>query len=235
MRQEMQFQNEFQMRSPVRKWLEMQGLDQRIEVPLPWGICDVVGASIHQGRAKKRLRLKQTTTIGSDLKFELLHRIPETNVSNAIHIDDLVQSFDGYITESQVVTSVAELAKKKFVLLTANNTVSKQNGWHPLTKKLIAVELKLTRFEEVLQQAISTKQLTSNSFAAMPRQIANRIARSDTARDSLRVNGIGLLAVSKTKCDQLIKPTASEIKVKLPAQMQCVERFWKTFIKDKTS
>ena len=133
------------------------------------------------------------------------------------------------------MTSVGQLVKKKFVVWTENDILTKQNGWHPLQKKLVAIELKMKRFEEALHQATTNKQLTVNSFVAMPIGPANRIARCATSCESLKNNGIGLLAVSPTKCERLIKPIAGEVEVLIPAQMQCVERFWNTYVKDRTS
>lgn len=63
--------------------------------------------------------------------------------------------------------------------------------WMPLASKIVAVELKLSRMSEVVEQAKWHRNYSTQSFIAMPERMAER------AISKAKSWGIGVLAVKK--------------------------------------
>lgn len=226
------FKFESQMREPVRKWLAMRGLQTQCEVPVPWGICDIVAASLNKKKVSARLLQNQRRTIGTDLKVELLCRIISSQPKS---ITELTRTFGGYLSQEEIQNAVDDLAKKNFVEMIDEELVAVVKSWFPLQKRIVAVELKLSRIDDVMQQAIANKQLTNRSYIALPSSVAKRVIKTDRYSERLTAQGLGLLAVWKTKCEELLKPSSRDNYVRVAVQTKCVERFWRSLPKDKTS
>lgn len=81
-------------------------------------------------------------------------------------------------------------------------------AYSPTRLTTMAIELKLTKWQRAIEQAILYRLCSDFSFIALPDRYAHRV---DTAL--LRTCGIGLLAVSvrNGECTEVVAPTRSDL------------------------
>lgn len=221
----MHFALEHDMASPVLGWLLRQRLLVKDEFVLPWGICDFVGLSFDKARLRKRLELGQCRPIGPLHRIELLRRIPDIESGNSVSLSRLQSSEFGPITD--VPSELQKLIDDRFILEDRKGQFQKVNGWVPLHRRIVAVELKLSRVSEALAQAISHRAFATESYVALPTEIAQRMAKSSRASE-FHASGVGILGVTKDSCKVVLPSSSLGIQIEPSIQMHCIERFWRT-------
>lgn len=226
----MTFAYEREMRQPVADWLRKQGLMVKSEFPTPWGICDLVGCSLNKNRVRKRLRLRQTKPITSHLRVHLLSKIPEEQDSATITLEELCESFGGYLDRNRVATEVHRLIRDRFVEESSPGMYFKRNGWVPLHKRLVAVELKLARIDDALHQAINNLGFADESYVALPTETAQRLAARQRQTTSAS-RGIGILAVESCGCKVLVRAQKHSAGAERATQLHSAERFWRPHLR----
>jgi len=228
----MTFDYEHQMVKLAEHWLSSQGLATKREFSTPWGICDLVGCSMNDESAKQRLALGQRKPIGPQIRVMILSRIPDKTEDRSIGLRRLYREFSGFLNENRVALELDRLVKDKFVQITRAGFFKKLNGWMPLHKRLVALELKLTRINDALHQAISNLEFANESYVGIPLEIGKSLINSKKKAEFIH-EGIGILGISKKRCKILLKPNpTSKPQKNQIIQMHCVERFWRTRIKD---
>jgi hypothetical protein len=224
----MTFALEREMSAPVRRWLHRQRLLIKDEFVLPWGICDFVALSFNQTRLQKRLEFGQFQSIGSLHRIELLRQIPDKESGAAVSLHRLQKDAACSFPSTPAIESeLQSLIERHFVVRNPNGSLQKLNGWAPLHNRIVAVEVKLSRISEVLAQAASHRAFASESYVAMPAEIAERTANSSRSSE-FHANGVGILAVTRTACKVVLPSSALGVEVEPTLQMHCVERFWRT-------
>jgi hypothetical protein len=227
----MTFSYEREMLEPAVRWLRGQGLMVKTEFPTPWGICDLVGCSLNKNRVRKRLSLRQTRPIGSLLRVHLLSLIPDELDARSVSVDDLHQAFAGYLDRERIGHEVARLVRDHFVEPTDSGAFYKVNGWMPLHRRLIAVELKLSRVDDAFHQAVNNIGFADESYVGVPTQVAQRlVARKADTRFTGR--GIGVLAIGPSGCEIVLKAARRKRRDDEVVQEHTVERFWLTHVRD---
>lgn len=223
----MTFDCEHQMLNPAEQWLRSQGLATKREFSTPWGICDLVGCSLDEARIRERLALGQSKPIGTQIRVMILSRIPDQGKDRSITLPQLQNEFAGFLDRARITIEVNHLVKDKFVEVTPQGGFQKLNGWVPLHKKIVALELKLARINDALHQAICNREFADASFVGLPMETAQRLIRSKKESEFSR-KGIGLLAINPKACTVLLKPNPIKSFRNQILQMHCVERFWRT-------
>jgi len=226
----MSFAYEREMVEPAARWLRAQGLMVKREFPTPWGICDLVGCSLNKNKVRTRLRLRQTKPIRSQLRVHLLSLMPEQETGNSVGVDDLYRAFEPYLDKQRIEREVQRLVKDRFVHPAGDETFYKLNGWMPLHKRLVAVELKLTRIDDALHQAINNLGFAEESYVALPTDVAKRVVRGKRRADFVE-RGIGVLAVSADDCGMALRAQKQTRRNKNTTQAYAVERFWLPHLK----
>ena len=214
------------MFKPAEAWLKSKDLMVKREFPTPWGICDLVGCSFNKRNVTKRLRLGQKKPIGSHFRMMLLSHIPDENEASPINPAHLVGMFSEFFDEERIISELNRLEEDKFVRKTNSGLLIKLNGWMPLHKKLVALELKLSRIQNVLHQAISHLGFADESYVGLPMQTASRLSRSNAVHPFIK-NGIGIVGLSRTNYKVFRLPRYIQIKTDPVLQAHCVERFWR--------
>ena len=216
------------MTGPVRRWMALSDLLVKSEVISPWGICDLVGVSFRKRNVARRLELGQRNAVTSMTRAALLLQIPDIETKESVSIAELTARCGPFFSEETVLEEAQTLMKGRFVIKEGDR-LQKVNGWMPLQKRLIAIELKLNRIEEAMQQAENNLGFATESYVGLPQKLAVRILES-TRRDEFSERGIGLLAVGHDECNVLIQsrpaPTHNPV-----FQFCCVEKFWRAFTK----
>ena len=226
----MQFDYEYQMVEPAKAWLESKDLMVKREFPTPWGICDLVGCSFNKRNVKKRVRLGQKKPIGSHFRTMLLSHIPEEDEARPIDSARLAAMFSDFFDDEQITSELDRLVRDKFVQKTPTGFFYKLNGWMPLHKRLIALELKLSRVQDVLRQAIGNLEFADESYVGLPMETASRLARSSAVSPFVE-NGIGVIGLDP-KAYKLVMPAKQGRQGADPVlQTHCVERFWRHYPK----
>lgn len=228
------FDFESQMTKPADMWLRSQDMMTKREFTTPWGICDLVGCSLNKRKIKRRLGYGQTKSIGSQLRVMILSLIPDIDEETSTTHRELRSHFDEYFDHNRIDLEIDRLIKGRFVVDTPRGTLQKQNGWMPLQKKILSLELKLTRVNEALHQAINNLEFADESYVGLPMQIAIRVVQSEKETEFYN-NGIGILGITPQKCKVLLKPTFRTSDPNSIIQTHCVERFWDNCSKESAS
>jgi hypothetical protein len=118
-----------------------------------------------------------------------------------------------------------------FVINTDSGELQRLNGWFPLHKRLVAVELKLHRIEEVMSQAQKNLSFATESYVALPKDVAARVSEKRARWAPFFENGVGLLSVTQRACNLLIPARRQPRAVDNVIQFCCVEKFWRTHSK----
>jgi len=218
---------ENQMAPSVVGWLQGQGLSVKQEFSVPWGICDLVGVKLNPRQVQKRLSYGQNRPVGPPLRLHILSKIPDMDSGLSITQKELQCELFGYLPNEILKTEIDHLVRLRFVTSPKQGQFQKLNGWAPLHRRIVAVELKLCRISEALAQASSNRTFTTESYVALPCALAHRVAKSGRA-DEFRRKGVGLLAVSQDSCRRVLSSNSIDGISDEILQAHCVERFWRT-------
>lgn len=225
----MSFRFESEMTKPVEDWLLSNGMHVKREYPTPWGICDLVGCALKKSKIKKRLNLGQIRPIGSQFRVLLLSYIPDINEGIMISFSELYQQFIDFLDESFVEKELRRLIKDKFVQEVQPDVFQKLNGWCPLHKKIVAVELKIARISEVISQAQCNLEFADESYVGLPYDNAKHLFKSREIRQ-LAKKGVGIIGIREDGIRVLLRSNSKGNSNSISA-MHCVERFWRTHLK----
>lgn len=223
----MEFRYEHEMAAPARRWLAEQDMMVKAEFTTPWGICDLVGVSLNKERVCERLRLGQRNAVGPLIRVEILNAIPDAETHRSTTVEAMMSNYRDILTPSQLQAEIDKLVAGKFVRVSKRGTLQRVNGWAPLHRRIVALELKLTRVQDALAQAASHQAFADESYVGLPTELAERAVASP--RGALLLgNGVGVLSVGSEQCKVLLRPGARQHPADLALQMHCVERFWRT-------
>ncbi|MFA5422704.1 MAG: hypothetical protein WC374_02480 [Phycisphaerae bacterium] len=226
----MGFRYESEMTKPVENWLLAQGLLVKREYPTPWGICDLVGCSYNKNKVRKRLNYGQKRPIGSQFRVLLLSYIPDMEEKEAINFTELHRQFASFLDASFVEKELSKLVKDKFVEEVEAGCFHKLNGWYPIHKRIVAVELKLSRISEVLAQARNNLAFAEETYVGLPINKAKDLFENRKERQLIE-RGVGILGINRDKVQVLLRSKSSESS-DFVLKMHCAERFWKDALKD---
>jgi hypothetical protein len=222
----MLFKRESEMASPVRNWLYRQDLQIKQEFAVPWGVCDFVGVSFRAHHVLKRLVCGQHKSIGPLRRVEVLRHIPEKDSGESISFHQLLEVC-GPVDAESLQSDLKNLLASRFISRSRTNGFQKINGWVPLHKRIVAVELKLHRISEALGQASSNKAFATESYVAFPSDLARRLFVGDR-KDEFVAAGVGILEVQSDTCRVRLRPDSRSVNSDDSLRAHCVERFWRT-------
>jgi hypothetical protein len=222
-----QFKREAEMADPVLRWMRRAGLVIKPEFSLPWGVCDFVGLTLDPEKVRRRISYGQTRSIGSAIRLYILSKIPDWETGKAISFRKLHQEFSFDISPSVLSREIDVLIRSKFVSNPRKGFLQKVNGWAPLHQRIVAVENKLSRLSEAVTQATANRSFATESYVALPGALATKIAAT-SRKDIFMQRGIGLLAVYRHRCCEMIRPDKMRITPNEILQAHIVERFWRT-------
>ena len=200
-------------------------------VDTPWGICDLIGISLSQKRIRQRLNLGQRDSIGPPQRIALLNRIPASESGKSITTKGLAREFGGILQETELRKELDRLIEGGFVRDIRSDSFQKLNGWVPLHRRIVALELKLNRVEDAFVQAQSHLRFATHSYVGFPRELALRVTNSKRRADFFDA-GIGIVGIDRRNCEIFLRPRHQVSHQKDNVfQMHCVERFWRTMIR----
>jgi hypothetical protein len=170
-------------------------------------------------------RLKQ---LGSLTRAALLFRIPD---DRAMTLRRLVRECAPTIAEQSVIEHTTRLVADGFVRCTGD-CLQRVNGWVPLHKQLLAVELKLRRVEEAMYQALNNLAFADQSYIGLPKDLALRVAAKGSRWTSFLEQGVGVLAVTSRDCFIVMHSKDRSSILDPVIQFHCVEKLWRSSAKD---
>jgi len=225
------FARESEMAPPAARWLRNSGLMVKPEFISPWGMCDLVGVRFNAKHVADRLEYRQTKRVASITRAALLLRLPDVETGRSITIQRLARLCAPSIPEHVIVEEMLCLEADRFVVRASRGGLQKLNGWVPLQEKLVAVELKLARIDEAMNQARKNLGFADESYVGLPLPIARRVASSSSRWSSFFDEGIGLLGVSHHRCQVLVPAHVSQRWTDHAIQLYCVDKFWRGRVK----
>lgn len=230
----MVFKLEAEMVMPVKNWMAKQGFMVKAEFATPWGICDLVGAKFNKNKVARRIAYGQRKSIGSLSKAILLNNIPDIDDNSPITTTKLCKLLEDYYPTEKIHADLDQLLKNKFIKSPMINYYHKLNGWMPIQKRLVTVELKLNRIQEALHQAYNHCLFADESYVALPHDTAKRII-SGKKKDDFIMQGVGLIGAKKDGCEILIKSALSGDKIDRIIQSYLVDRFWMNYLRGNSA
>lgn len=225
------FHKEADMMRPVVRWMKAAGLTARSEFVTPWGVCDLVGLRFNANNLARRIRLKQTRAVSSITRAMILLEIPDVETRRFVTLEKLRRHWTGSFREETIRRETDRLIADGFVILSRKSRLQKINGWMPLQDRLVAVELKLSRIEEAMRQALNNVAFADESYVALPDAIAKRVASRPSRWSRFFEAGVGLLGVTPHRCRVVVSPKKAEQWKDKPVQLYCVEKFWRSRLK----
>ena len=228
------FNYEREMTLPVLRWLQGKGFRVLREYKTPYGYCDLVAASLHKPRMKKRLRLRQKANIGPPFRVALLLHVPDETSGKTVAPDMIYRAYRKLIPRKVIREELKVLQDRGFIREVSRQLYTRVNGWMPLHKRLVAIELKLYKVAEAVRQAIRNTEFADESYVALPESIAHGVVRS-ARLDRFRSSGVGLIAVSPSGCRTLLISRKSLQRPDQVTQVHCLEQFWRRAITSKAT
>jgi hypothetical protein len=222
------FTLECQLAPIAGMWLRSQGMLVKQEFVSPWGICDLVGVRLNGRQVQKRLKLKQRKPVTSILRASLLLRIPDTKTGKTTSVEQLAQDCNSSISREVITEETTRLISERFVIQTGTGGLQKVNGWMPLQKRVVAVELKLSRISDAMRQAMNNLGFAEKSYVALPMGVAKGVASKREQWKSFFAAGIGLLGIQESGCNVLVPAKSNEQWIDPATKFYCVEKFWAT-------
>ena len=213
------------MTESVRAWMNSQGLSVRTECAAQTGICDLVGVSFRKRNVCRRLALRQRNVIGSEKDVSILAALPDAEHQDGFTLEETADALGGVLAPHDVDLTLVKLERRRFVTRRGQR-FAKVNGWMPLHQRIVAVELKLDRVEEVVQQAINHTGVATESFIGLPSDVANRLVRSSRVHRIVD-SGVGILSVGDAGVRVLRRSRPRPENVIPWVQMHMIERFWR--------
>jgi hypothetical protein len=230
----MRFDYERQMINPAEQWLRSQGLSTKKEFTTPWGVCDLVGCSFRKEGIERRRKLGQTKPIGPQLRVMIWTSIPDLRDGRSITLRKLQRTFEPFFDGARIGNEVDRLVRDKFVQRTTRGTFQRVDGWVPLHRRLVALELKLTRINEALFQAASNLGFADESYVGLPGETALRVIQNGKREEFIRL-GVGVVGVGPRTCKVLLEAGRGRCVPDETLRIHAVERFWRTRIKDSSA
>jgi hypothetical protein len=229
------FSKEADMSTSVLRWMRRNGLIVKTEFVSPWGICDFVGIQFNPAHVQRRLSLRQKRSVTSITRAALLLQVPDVEDRRSISIDRLAKKFSNTIPRECLDRDIDRLQSDGFLIQTKHGRLQKRNGWMPIQNRIVAVEAKMARIEEALQQARANLGFAEESYVALPLQVAKRIAANPNPWAAYFGQGIGLIGVTTTRCELLIDSSKQELSHDPAVRLYCTEKFWSDLAHPKDS
>jgi len=161
--------------------------------------------------------------VESDQAVSVMLSVPDG--AGSVSRASLLEEFTDSLGERRLNEVLQTLLRRKLLREDETGAYTRSTPWMPFHRKLIAVELKLKRVEEVLNQAKRHLTITPHSFVALPPAIAARLAASSKA-DEFRLAGVGLVAASNGTCEELIAPSFSGERLDRVFEIAAAEKCW---------
>ncbi len=226
------FERESDMAASVARWMRASGMTAKSEFVTPWGICDFVGLRFNEEKVAQRLQQKQLRAISSIPRALILLQIPDLKTKKSITLDRLIKTFTPAIPEYVVRRETSRLIADRFVTAPSRLRLQTVNGWRPLHDRMVAVELKLSRVDEAMRQAVNNLGFADESYVALPAELARRVLFTGSRWSKFFDLGIGLLGVTPRRSRVLRPAEKTGDWAEEAIQLYCVEKFWSTRVKD---
>lgn len=211
---------------PLLRWLAAQKLHVRREVATAVGTADMVACAIRSERIRDRIGLGQRRPLGSALRCHIWHQIPDAVTGSSVSFAELRRRYEHLVEFERIRFELARLARDHFVQISDEGDIQKLNGWHPLHDRLVAIEMKLARFEEATAQATNYAAFADEVYVAAPLPALTRWLTCG-GRYLLQDRGIGALGVTASRVLPLLSPPHRTVHPSTEyLRTSVVERFW---------
>ena len=224
------FKAESEMTGAVEGWLFSRGMTVKREFVSPWGICDLVALLPNKRHVRKRLGFDQRRPIRSTSRINLLDCIPDHESGDSTTLGRLRRVRQLAFHCDTLKADLERLFSDGYLVSPKPHHFQKLNGWMPYQRQLIAVELKLSRVPEALSQAANNLRFASESYVALPIELAQRVFKSNRLAP-FRNTGVGIIGVTPDECRMLLRSKPANNDVDSVLQMYMAERFWPDILK----
>lgn len=209
-----------------------EGYLAKRELGVGYGIADLVLVKkdlVDSSNCSTRINYNQVSTIPNVDYFKILKKIPD------IHSDGAPVSTSCIVEEVRLSKAFVQynalkyLTENKFVLEISKNRYYKVNGWLPIAREVVAVEVKLKDWRRGYRQANRYKSFAHKVFLALPSSEAKKVDI-----DVLKECNVGLISyfAGENKKKILYAPRAEKV---LNSHMcaRALEYFWPEILSEQ--
>lgn len=229
------FALEREMTPIVEAWLQARSDVVRREFSPAWGgAVDLVGCRFHQDAVEARRRLGQQQIIHRLDRVQILLAISSSEASPT-SLSRLTEQFPRQYMRHPITRELGWLIKRRLVR-EVDGGFCRVTPWLPLHERVVAVELKLNRIDEVYHQARNNHAFATDSWAALPADVATRLVCGGR-RVGFAQFGIGVLGVDAEGCYELRAARHRTDDMLDPCVVDAAERLyraWRTTKPDAT-
>lgn len=189
------FRTEAGMTEIVCEWLRGRGYYPRCEVQTICGPCDIVA------RPSSHIPRKQIPRLDS-LGARVLDLFRSLGC-NSLSSDNIRKRIGKYLSTDELEQALQRLVDLRLMEVRRHRFVPSQSI-SQFCDSLLAVELKLERFSDVVRQASNNRCFAARSVVALPASRVSKLRGHQIA--SVSELGLGLLSVDPSgKCSYLIE------------------------------
>lgn len=217
----MGFLLEREMTPLASAWLTNQQLSVKAEYVTPFGVCDLVGCELNT-YALKRQALSHLT-VRRVSRLEIMQLLPFEG-EGCLGISQVVAAFSGAYPTAEIRADLHWLGQRGFVT-TSGKSFAKTTVWQPISDRVVAIELKLDRVDEVIYQASTRTAFADEVYIGMPLPVANRVARDHGRRSRLAEFGVGILGIDADQCHVVVEGSTPSKWQDPVLRALCGERF----------
>jgi hypothetical protein len=170
--------------------------------------------------------LNQVRAVGHIRRVALLECIPS---QGDISLRELLRKSSHLFSNDELQKELKQLEADHFVCSSEHDRYSRFAPNCSDENLIVAVEVKLSKIEEVLAQARANLAFADQSFIGIPIANAERLTNLERHK-GLISSGVGLLGVERGRCEVLIGSGGDKSKTNPAVRAHCIERFWRTFI-----
>ncbi|RYZ02580.1 MAG: hypothetical protein EOO73_31010 [Myxococcales bacterium] len=210
------------MQPIVGRWLSAQGFQVTPEFQTSQGIADLVACQWRRARVRLRQDEVGAFRFRSRLSAALWCDIGDEQEA-ASSVSGLLARYGPTFGMTQVAREL-EWMVARGILAKEGRAVYRDAPWFPLHRRLIAVELKLSRTLDAIRQAVRYREFADYAYVALPLEVA--IDAKRRAHAEFESTGLGLIGVSLDGVRVFLKPHFGAGVLDPLAQLLAVERFW---------
>lgn len=225
------FRLESEMTAPAIEWLTSQGMHWRREFATPWGPCDLVAMSFDPVALEQRRRNRQYKAIASSRRAGLIFGAAYAETSEpSVALSREHQAWRDEWLQAIADShnpDIARLIADGWVIRNESGQVTRRQPWLPLHARLVAVELKLSRVKDALRQASRHLVFATESYAAFPMTVAERVREKRERWAEYFARGVGVLGIAPGHSAILIPSQSDPMRLWLEMRWYAPELFWR--------
>jgi len=186
----------------VKAHFEAVGAFVAPELSMGWGRADLVAFELDLEKCRARIRNGQFRSLDRADHYRALRHMPELESGDHVSIGAL-SVYLGRSASYVRASLVPFLERAGYAKRVGPGMLAKVNGFIPIAQKVIAIEAKVSDWRKGAIQAKRHRCFANRVYLALASEYVHRVDL-----ELLQRHGIGLIAASSTRVDELLESPA---------------------------